>query len=103
MCLITLDGTDCPILEPGSSTGNFSSRWYSHKFKGTGVRYEIWINIQTGDCVCPYPCGSHPAINIARISIVKKIQEQERILSDGGIVLKQNSKPPLVITIGTKE
>ena len=29
-CKISLDGTDCPIQEPQE----FSSRWYSHKFRG---------------------------------------------------------------------
>ena len=47
-CKLTLNVTDCPILKPRISTGNFSSRWYSHKFKVAGVWYKIWMNILTG-------------------------------------------------------
>jgi hypothetical protein len=45
ICLISVDGTDCPIQEDPFP---FSSRWYCHKFKGSGLRYEIGVCIQTG-------------------------------------------------------
>jgi hypothetical protein len=44
---VSLDGTDFRILEPG----NFSSKWYSHKFNGPGIRYEIGLCIVTGHIV----------------------------------------------------
>jgi hypothetical protein len=65
ICKITLDGTDCKIQEPFP----FDPRWYSHKFKGPGQRYEVGLCIQTDWIVWvngPFPCGSHSDIKIAR-------------------------------------
>jgi len=43
--LVTVDGTDdCPIQEPHP----FSTQWYSHKFKGPGLHYELAVCILTG-------------------------------------------------------
>ena len=40
-CLISIDGTDCQIQEPTP----FSPKWFSHKFNGPGIRYEVGILI----------------------------------------------------------
>ena len=55
-CLMCIDGTDVPILEPG----NRNSIWWSHKLNGPGVRYEVGTCIKTGDIVWfrgPFPCN----------------------------------------------
>lgn len=55
-CLMCIDGTDVPIYEPGVR----SSIWWSHKFNGPGVRYEVGTCIRTGDIVWfrgPFPCN----------------------------------------------
>jgi DDE superfamily endonuclease len=80
---ITVDGTDCPIQEPSV----FSGRWYSHKFKGPGLRYEVGVCIQTGWIVWkngPYPCGSFPDIRIARDWLYKELRTDERYIADAG-------------------
>lgn len=62
---MTIDGTDCPIEEPSP----FNRKWYSHKFEGAGLRYELGICIQTGDIVWingAYPCGSWSDLKIFR-------------------------------------
>jgi hypothetical protein len=41
---ITIDGTDFSIYEPTP----FSTKWFSHKLKGLGVRYELAISIGGG-------------------------------------------------------
>jgi hypothetical protein len=82
-CKISVDGTDCPINEPGE----FSSRWYSHKFKGPGLRYEICICIQTGWIVWkngPYPCGPFPDLTIARHKLHGAMDEGEMYVADRG-------------------
>ena len=82
-CKVTVDGTDCPIQEPSP----FSPGWYSHKFKGPGVRYEVAVCIQTGWIVWvngPYPCGSWPDLKIARHRLVHKLVPGEKFVADGG-------------------
>jgi hypothetical protein len=82
-CLITLDGTDCPIEEPQP----FHRRWFSHKFKGPGVRYEVGVCIQTGYIVWkngPYPCGKYPDLTIARDRIIHYLDPGEKFVADGG-------------------
>ena len=86
-CKITIDGTDCPINEPGSSIGGFSPRWYCHKTKGPGIRYEIGISLQRGDIVWvngPYPCGTYPDLKIARGVIIHQLLPGEKIVADSG-------------------
>jgi DDE superfamily endonuclease len=80
---LSIDGTDCPIREPG----DFSGRWFSHKFKGAGLRYEIGICIQTGWIVWkngPYPCGAYPDITIARDWLYKVLGVGEMYVADRG-------------------
>ena len=81
--MITLDGTDFKIEEPSP----FDPRWYSHKFKAAGLRYEVGVCIQTSEIVWtngPYPCGSWPDIRIARNEIIFNLDHGEKILADGG-------------------
>ena len=40
-CLLSVDGTD--FLAP-----NYGKKWYSHKFKHSGLRYEVALSIKTG-------------------------------------------------------
>ena len=81
-CKISLDGTDCPIQEPQP----FNPKYFSHKFNGAGVKYEIGVCIKTG-WVCwfngPFPCGN-PDITIARLGVVEYLEPNEKILADGG-------------------
>jgi hypothetical protein len=81
-CLVTVDGTDFRICEPT----NFDKKWFSHKFNGPGVRYEIGICIQTGWIVWingPFPCGT-PDLCIARNALIFELDQDEMYLADGG-------------------
>ena len=40
-CLMTVDGTDYEIYQPAL----FSKHWYSHKFNGPAIKYEIGVSI----------------------------------------------------------
>jgi hypothetical protein len=80
---ISVDGTDCMIVEPTE----FSGRWYSHKFRGPGLRYEVGLCIQTGWVVWrngPYPCGAFPDLKIARDKLVHNLQYGEKYIADRG-------------------
>ena len=82
-CLVSVDGTDCPINDPKP----FNSKWYSHKFKRAGVRYEVAVCIQTGDIVWvngPYPCGRWPDISIFRDKLKWKLAAGEKVEADRG-------------------
>ena len=59
-CLVTVDGTDFRIAEHGRP-------FFSHKYKKSGLRYEVALCILTGDVVWingPYECGMWPDISI---------------------------------------
>lgn len=62
---VTLDGTDYKIQEPRP----FNKKWFSHKFKAAGIRYEIGLSIGNGDIVWAsggFPCGEWTDIKIAK-------------------------------------
>lgn len=76
-------GTDFRIKEPMP----FNPKWYSHKFKGPGLRYEIASCIRTGLIVWwngSFPCGSWNDLAIARTKLVKLVLSGEKLLADGG-------------------
>lgn len=79
-----MDGTDFRICNPSP----FWSGWFSHKFKGPGLRYEIGLAIQSGDIVWvngPFPCGQFPDIAIFRRALKNKLmQTGERAEADLG-------------------
>jgi hypothetical protein len=82
-CLITLDGTDFRIREPSP----FEGKWFSHKFRGPGLRYEVGVCIQTGWVVWvngPFPCGSYSDLKIARLGIQRQLDAGEMYVADGG-------------------
>ena len=82
-CKVTVDGTDCQIQQPYP----FSRKWYSHKFKKAGLRYEIGVCIQTGWIVWvngPYPCGTWPDIKIFRHKMKAMLLPGERVEADNG-------------------
>jgi len=82
-CLVSIDTTDVPIEEPKP----FSKKWYSHKFQGAGLRYEIAVSIKKGHIVWvhgPFPCGSYPDISIFRHTLKHYLEENERVEADNG-------------------
>lgn len=80
---MSIDTTDVPIEEPKP----FSKKWFSHKFKGAGLRYEIAVSLQKGHIVWvhgPFPCGSYPDISIFRQSLKHYLGKNERVEADDG-------------------
>ena len=79
---MTVDGTDFRIAEKGKA-------FFSHKFKKSGLRYEVAISILGGDIVWingPYECGKWPDIKIMRDSLLTELDENERIEADDGYI-----------------
>lgn len=61
--------------------------WFSHKFRGPGLIYEIGLNICTGHIVWVhggYPCGLYPDLRLAREAYVLSVNPGERTLADHG-------------------
>ncbi len=79
-CLLSVDGTDFRI--------NWTSKaFYSHKFKGCGLRYEVALNILTGD-ICwingPFEPGKYNDLMIFRMGLMGELDEGERVEADDG-------------------
>ena len=77
-CLITVNGTDFCIFEQGST-------FYNHKFKGSGLRYEVGMCILTGKLVWingPFECGIWPVIKIFRSALMLELEDGERVEAD---------------------
>ena len=84
-CLITVDGTDCKIQRVPANMKAFNT----HKFKESGLRYELGICILTGDIVWvmgPFPCGDWPDVECFRFALKGFLEENERVEADDGYV-----------------
>ena len=82
-CLVSVDGTDFEIFNKKP----FCKAWFSHKFRGPGVRYEVGLNIMSGDIVWifgPCPCGSHCELKIFREAMKKELEKGEHVEADDG-------------------
>ena len=78
-----MDGTDFPVNE----VTPFNPQYFSHKFLSAGVRYDVGLNIVTGEVVYwggGYPAGMHNDLELARIGIVPLLQPGEKVIADKG-------------------
>ena len=80
-CQLSVDGVDFPIQEPVP----FSPVWYSHKFKGPGLRYEVGVCIQTG-WLCwlngSYPAGKFNDLEIFQLTLKNDLADGEKVEAD---------------------
>ncbi len=82
-CRMSVDGTDCPIQEPTP----FNKGWYSHKFHGPGVGYEVPVSVQSAYIVwasAPRPCGSFSNVRIFRNGLMHMLRIDEFVVADDG-------------------
>ncbi|KAH9095723.1 hypothetical protein LEN26_017765 [Aphanomyces euteiches] len=80
---VSLDGTDFRINEPSE----FDPSWYSHKFHGPGLRYEIGLCIRTGHIVWAnggVACGLWPDLVLARSAYTQAVLPGELTCADLG-------------------
>eukprot|EP00171_Calliarthron_tuberculosum_P006568 IDg6568t1 len=73
VCRVSVDGTDFRICEPTP----FCPSWYSHKFKGPGLRYEVALAIETGEIVWvhgPFQAGAFNDVAIFRVGLKKALE-----------------------------
>jgi hypothetical protein len=91
-CLISVDGTDVEI--PYQDHG-CPEAWFTKKFCGHGLRYEIGICILTGWIVWlmgPFPCGDWPDIVCFRYALKHMLDENERVEADDGYIGEDPAK-----------
>ena len=89
ICRISVDGTDFQTMEPRP----FDRMWYSHKFHGPGVHYEIGICIRTCWIVWvngPFKCGKWPDLKIARLALFEELDEGKKVVADKGYCSHKN-------------
>ena len=80
---VSIDDTDFKIYEPTP----FIPKWFSHKFHGPGVCYEIGIVIAMGWIVWvngPFPSGEWTDLAIARSALLYELDEGEVYMADSG-------------------
>ena len=80
---MTVDGVDCHITEKTP----FDKKWFSHKFNGPGLRYEVGVCIRTGDIVWingPFKCGEKNDMQIFVSRLMKKLDTNEKVEADMG-------------------
>ena len=81
----SVDGTDFRIMEPSP----FDPKWFSHKFKGPGLRYEIAVGVGNGWIVWahgPFACGAFNDLSIFRLGLKQAMNEGELIIADAGYI-----------------
>lgn len=86
ICLITVDGTDFPIQEPWPFVKAYNKKYYSHKYDGAALRYEVGICIITGEIVwyhCPFPAGMSD-LQIFRLKLAAALAPFECVVADKG-------------------
>ena len=79
---MSIDGTDCRIEEQYP----FDKKWFSHKFKGPGIRYEVGVSIN-GNIVWVYggfPCGEWSDLKIAQDAVLELLDDGEKVIADSG-------------------
>ena len=87
-CLLSVDTVDHEIQEPWLYTKSISKIWYSHKFGGPGLRYEVALCILTGS-ICwingPFPCGKMNDYQIFKTAgLLDQLDDGERVEADDG-------------------
>ena len=74
---VTLDGTDFAVNE----VTPFDVNYYSHKINDAGVRYDVALNIATGDIVYwggGYPAGKYNDLQQAQMGILPLLPAGEK-------------------------
>jgi len=82
-CYVSIYGTDFRISEPLP----FNKKWFSHKFRGAGLRYEVGLCIESGLrawCYGTFPVGSWPDLKIFEHGLLHIMEEGEKVITDKG-------------------
>ena len=81
-CFMSVDGTDCPVFEPWP----FSTKMYSVKMNGPGLKYEVGVCLKTSWIVWingPFT-GAENDATIFKNGLSTKLHEEEAVEADRG-------------------
>lgn len=95
-CLLSVDGVDCPIQEPWP----FEEKWYSQKFNGPAVKYEVAVCIRTGYIVWtngPFVASTNDA-TICINGLLNELADDEGVEVDAGYRGNNKFKAPFTAT-----
>lgn len=85
---VSLDGTDFRICEPTP----FSRKWFSHKFQGPGIRYQLVVVTFFGRRR-GFPFGEWPAIKIAKDLYLHYVANEITLADKGNRHVPQFKQP----------
>ncbi len=80
---VSVDCTDVRIQEPKP----FHAKWYSQKFRGPGIRYELGISVIGGQIVWvngPFPAGEFSDQRIFNLNMKNNLGGHGKALADAG-------------------
>ena len=95
VCLISVDGVDCPIQE----TYPFDPKIFSEKLNGPGYKYEIGICIKTGWIVWvngPFKAGKNDKTIFGEDGLKDALHDDEGVEVDSGYQGNDKLKNPSV-------
>jgi len=95
-CLMSIDGIDCMVNEPWP----FDEKWYSQKFNGPGVKYEVGVCINSGRIVWvngPF-VASTSDVTMFKETLVHLLTDDEGVEDDAGYKGHDKLKGPTVAT-----
>lgn len=95
VCLISADGTDCPIQEPYP----FDTGIFSEKLNGPGLKYEVGVCIATGHIVWingPYKAGKNDVTIFAEEGLLDALADDECVEVDAGYQGHQEMRHPRI-------
>jgi hypothetical protein len=87
--LLTVDGVHCRVQEPQHETKSKDSSYYSHKFKQSGVNYELGISVFDNALVWmngPFKASRHDITIFRRAGLQTRIPQGHRIIGDSGYI-----------------
>ena len=80
---VTVDCTDIRIQEQNP----FNTKWYSHKFRGPALRYEVAVSVVAGNIAWvhgSFSAGLFSDQRIFNLKMSKCLTNNEKVLADAG-------------------
>jgi hypothetical protein len=87
--LVTVDGVHCRVQEPQHPTKSKDQSYYSHKFKQSGLNYELGLSVFDDSLVWmngPFKASRHDITIFRNAGLQERIPAGHRIIGDRGYI-----------------